>query len=120
MRSDLLVVSNNPLVWEWTDSPCQKIAGTALEVLYACISLIGSSRHSLYAHPLAGNARLLHNPFRTVVLMGAGGDLQPERQAADLRQLEYFTQKMEALGGLVPESTLKDYRTVDFELFKGV
>ena len=122
MRSELLAVSNNPLVWSLAREqvlPCRRISGTALDVLYACMDLVGEGGCALYAHALAGNARLVHNPFRSVAIAQAG-QFRAERQAADLRQLEYFIRKLEELDGQPPEETFADYRIVDFELFRSI
>ena len=116
MSSDLLVISNNPLVWEQADYPCLQVWGSALDVFYCCLKTLGAESHILYAHPVAGNARLLHNPFRTLVLEKREAPL-PERVRIDIRLLERFIQTLETLNGEAPESTRDDYRIVDFDLF---
>lgn len=115
MNSDLLILSNNPLVWERADWPCVQVRGSALDVFYSCLKTLGAESHILYAHPVAGNARLLHNPFRTLLLEEK--DPPPEeRIRADIRLLEHFIRILEAQSGDVPESARGDYRLVDFEL----
>jgi hypothetical protein len=117
-RHKLLVVSNNPLVWKEAGENCRRVDGTALRVLYACLGLVGEETHALYAHPIAGNARLLHNPYRSVVLeekkASSGGR---EETRGNIRLLEYFAAKLESLDGEVPAAALDDYRLIDYELF---
>lgn len=72
--------------------------------------------HILFAHPVAGNARLIHNPFRTVVLEEKKNP-SPDKLASGIRILEHFIRKMEDLGGPVPEATREDYGVVDHGLF---
>ena len=116
MNSDLLIVSNNPLVWEHADRPCEQVWGSALDVFYICLKTLGAESHILYAHPVAGNARLLHNPFRTIVLERKNPPL-PETVRANIRLMERFTRTPEALDGTVPEAARDDYGLVDFDLF---
>lgn len=119
MTSKLLIVSNNPLVWQEAKAPCRQVQGDSLAVLYTCLSLLGEEQHVLFAHPVAGNARLIHNPFRSVLLEEKRNAPQQELQAG-IRTLEHFLKKLEALDGSVPESTRDDYQVVDFELFKAM
>ena len=116
MNSDLLVISNNPLVWERADRFCEQIWGSALDVFYSCLKTLGAGSHILYAHPVAGNARLLHNPFRTIVLEKRESPLLPTVRS-DIRLIEHFTKTLEELNGNVPEATRDDYRLIDFDLF---
>ena len=118
MNSDLAAVSNNPLVWEHAGEACRRVEGSALDVLYECLRLVGNGAHALHTHPVAGNARLLHNPFRTVFVRA--GAPSPEQMMHDLRCLELFIGKMEDLGGEAPAETFDDYRTVDYGLYLGM
>lgn len=70
----------------------------------------------MYTHPVAGNSRLIHNPFRTVVLQEKENP-SPDELALGIGILEHFIRKMENLGGSVPEQTHEDYATVDHGLF---
>ena len=117
MNSDLLAVSNNPLVWEHVGERCRRVEGGALQVLYAGLQLLGAGGCLLHAHPVAGNARLLHNPYRTIVVEAGRQPPQAELHR-QLGILEYFIRKLEAMDGTVPASTTEDYRLVDYSLFK--
>lgn len=119
MTSKLLVVSNNPQVWAESAHTCRKVEGSSLNVLYTCLEILGEEKHVLFAHPVAGNARLVHNPFRSVVLEEKE-DAAPEEIRDGIRTLAYFIEKMEDLNGDVPPGTRDDYRVVDYELFKAV
>lgn len=116
MTSKLLIVSNNPLVWNSSELPCLRVEGSALAVLYACLGFLGEEKGILFAHPMAGNARLIHNPFRTVVLQEKEKP-SPDEIASGIGILEYFIRKMEDLGGAAPEPTHGDYGVVDHGLF---
>ncbi|MDL2267038.1 GrdX family protein [Desulfovibrio sp. OttesenSCG-928-G15] len=118
MNSDLLVLSNNPLVWDHAGKACHRVEGPALSVLYECLKLIAAAGYVLYTHPAAGNARLAHNPFRTLIVKRATASA--EQQQRDSACLEYFLEKLEALGGDVPPDTVEDYRSVDYGLFLGM
>ena len=115
MTSNLLVISNNPLVWESSALPCRRVEGGSLDVLYTCLTFLGEERGILFAHPVAGNAQLIHNPFRTVVLEEKSPS--PEELASGIGLLEYFIRKMEDLGGDVPAPAREDYGVVDHGLF---
>lgn len=113
-----MVVSNNPLVWEHAGEACHRVTGSSLNVLYACLTMVGARGFSLHTHPVAGNARLMHNPYRTVFLKEKTPTA--EHMLRDLRCLEVFIGVMENLGGEAPLSTFDDYRTVDYGLYLGM
>ncbi len=115
----MLALSNNPLVRDAQKEPCLFVEGTPLEVLYKALDLVAGGRYSLFAHPIAGNERLLRNPFRTVVLQSGAAEngTTPEQQMASLNRA---LNKMEIIDyGAIPEGTLQDYQTVDYELYLG-
>jgi hypothetical protein len=105
-------------VWEHTGGHCQRVHGTALNVFYSCLSVLGAETHTLYAHPVAGNARLLHNPFRSIVLE-ENDTLRTEELQSNLRILQHFITKLED-SIFPPQLTFKDYRIVDYDLFLGI
>ena len=102
-----LVISNNPRVAD--AFPCIFIDGTPIEVLQRGMECLNEVGHRFYSHPFAGDARLLRNPFRTIVL-------ERTNKKSDV-SLEYF------LKGLKPtlfdgsEYAAEDYKTIDFDLF---
>ncbi len=109
MACELLVISNNPRVWE-SPGACLPVAGRAVDVLYKALEL-ATRGYALYSHPIAGNARLLHNPFRTII-MQKGELLERDAQAIDR-----VLQKLEAISGDVPPETREDYQLMDYELY---
>lgn len=113
-KAQFMVFSNNPLVWNALGEDCIAITGGALNVLYACLNDIALGTHSLYAHPIAGNARLLHNPFRSVILEKRA--VTREEQRMCLRLLEYFIVKLENMDGAPPPQTHHDYEIIDCDL----
>lgn len=115
----MLVLSNNPQVWDSCQIDCERIEGTPLEVLYRALDLVGSGEYSLFAHPVAGNERLLRNPYRTVILTqppAARGRIPQDRQTAFIDRALKKAEDIEY--GEIPAGTHADYATVDFELFK--
>jgi hypothetical protein len=121
MLTDLLVLSNNAQVWNFYHGELEKIEFTPREVLYRALELLSNGEgYALLAHPIAGNARLLRNPFRTLILgkgnRGRGTSITLEQQMAFIvRSLD----KMEDIDyGEIPSNTYQDYATVDYELFK--
>ena len=78
-----------------------------------------SGEYSLFAHPVAGNGRLLRNPYRTVVLTqtpAARRRIPQDRQTAFINRALNKAEDIEY--GEIPAGTHADYATVDFELFK--
>ena len=113
MSSDVIAISNNPLVWRKVPG-CLRVQGNPLDVFYRCLSCLADS-HVFYSHPLTGNERLSINPYRSVVMEKK----QDERAANEqIRLLEGVLRKMEDLDfSRVSRSSWEDYRTVDYELF---
>lgn len=115
----LLSISNNPMVWAENVLDCIAVNGTPLDVLYKVLNLLMSKKYCLYGHPIAGNERLLKNPFRTVVLKG----LDDISETILIQQCAYINRtlaKMEQIDySSVPYNMLEDYRTVDYQLYLG-
>jgi hypothetical protein len=118
LNSKLLAVSNNPLVWEHLDGRCRRVEGNALHVLYTGLHLLGAGGCLLYAHPVAGNARLLRNPYRTIVL--EEGKPSREKLHKHLGILEHFIRKLEAPNASALACATEDYRSVDYSLFQAL
>lgn len=114
LSSDLLTVSNNQLVWQDCASACIWITGQVVDVLYKCLDLL-SRGYCLYTHPIAGNARLLHNPYRTVIMRRRR--CADDRIRRDIRTIDYFLRKLEEQQGSSPAKAHLDYRLVDYELY---
>ena len=113
----MLILSNNPLVAESHSDCCAFVQGLPTDVLYKALDYIAAGEYSLFAHPIAGNERLLRNPFRTVVLESAEtkNGMTAEQQLAYLNRA---LNKMEAIDySEIPPNTHIDYQTVDYELF---
>ena len=98
------------------------VQGSPLDVLYRTLGLLASGEYVLFGHPVAGNERLLRNPFRTVVLEG-----RPKGEPIDEGRLTqhaaYVTRTIDKMEGIdysaTPAGTLEDYKTVDYELYLG-
>ncbi|MBR1671497.1 MAG: GrdX family protein [Fretibacterium sp.] len=115
----MLAVSNNPLVLEHAKETGHPVEGTPLDVLYKVLELLATGEYKLLAHPIAGNERLLRNPFRTVLLdfSGPPGEQPLSQQLAYVNRALY---KMEQIDySSTPPNTLEDYRAVDYQLYLG-
>lgn len=113
----LLSISNNSMVLAEKGVDCLAVNGTSLDVLYKALDLLISRRYCLFGHPIAGNERLLKNPFRTVVFKG----IDSISEAMLIQQCAYINRtlaKMEQIDySSVPYNMLTDYKTVDYQLY---
>lgn len=114
MNSNRFAVSNNSLVWNHAGNQCIKINGSALEVLYECLNLVAKG-YSLYTHPISGNARLIHNPFRTIII--DKNKHKPDKIKKDIEYLEFYLNRIENIDGHVHSETIDDYKIVDYDLY---
>lgn len=107
----MLIISNNPLTWDgYPDSV--RIEGTPLVVMREVRNKVQRGM-KLITHPLAGNIRLIGNPFRSVALDGLFSEISPE----DLFFVEDACYRLEQVDWTTAsESSLKDYQFVDFDL----
>ena len=113
----MFVVSNNPRVLEHVQSSAIRVEGTSLDVLYKALDMLAEGKYNLFAPPIAGNARLLHNPFRTMVFQ--------DRSTADMlwihQQIAHVIRAIDKMEDInynnVLKDTFKDYATVDYELY---
>ncbi len=107
----MLIISNNPMVWErYPDT--LRVEGTSLEVIEEARDRVQRGMR-LIAHPLSGNARLVRNPFRSVVLH----DLVSEVNSRDLFFVEDAYYRLKRVDWeTAPDSTLDDYQIIDLDL----
>ena len=102
-----IVISNNKKVAD--ACPCVFIEGTPIEVLKRGLRYIREGGYGFYSHPFAGDARLLRNPFRTVVLERGGRE--------NNISLDYFINALGPDFFDLSEYAAEDYRTIDYDLF---
>ena len=115
-NSPLLVVSNNPLVWERFPGSV-RVEGTVRDLLFHVQGCLAEWEAVLYAHPAAGNLRLLRNPFRSVILENRSGNPDGDRSVRDMRIVEELLLRLENMEKpSVLEGDLADYRIVDLDL----
>jgi hypothetical protein len=116
-----IVITNNKISKEnfQNEYDVVFIEGTLLDVMHAARDMIHKG-HRLLTHPLAGSIKPNQTPFKTIVLT-----LKPEPEV-DLASLEYIENSMETSERLLrsrplrdwPETVLKDYRLIDYDLIK--
>ncbi|MGD9820724.1 MAG: GrdX family protein [Aminobacteriaceae bacterium] len=116
----LLIVSNNPLVWEhFPDSV--RIGATVRDLLLYAKKAIAGGDMVFYAHPAAGNFRLLRNPFRSVVLECAEPKKRMERLRRDLCIIEDLLSRFDAIGDVeLSDKDREDYAIIDLDLLVSV
>ena len=74
-----------------------------------------------YAHPAAGNLRLLRNPFRSVVLEHVGQKNIRERARRDVRIIEDLLPRLDAIGDAeLSDKDREDYAIIDLDLLVSV
>ena len=117
--SELLIVSNNPLVFS-CHQEVARVEGSALDVLYAVLGLVTSKELRLNGHPVAGNLRLLRNPYRSIPLRRSNGGPRGEFDSitAELRYLEDAVKRLESLTADFDPNSAEDYQKLDMELLK--
>lgn len=116
----LLIVSNNPLVWEhFPDSV--RIGATVRDLLLYAKKAIAGGDMVFYAHPAAGNLRLLRNPFRSAVLEHAGRKNIRERTRRDISIIEDLLARLDAIRDAeISDKDRTDYAIIDLDLLVSV
>lgn len=119
-RENLLIVSNNPLVWEhFPDSV--RSGPSVRDVLLFAEKNLGRGDMVFYAHPAAGNLRLLRNPFRSVVLERAGQKKIREKLQRDFYIIDDLLSRVDSIGELeFSDKDREDYAIIDLDLLVSV
>jgi len=110
------VISNNPLVLERFPDAV-RIDGSVRDLFLSVRNVLLDGKAVLYTHPVAGNLRLLRNPFRSVILEEAAPRKVAGRALSDMRMIEDVLARIDALeDAVIPEKDLPDYAIVDLDL----
>ncbi len=118
MNARCIVISNNPLVLERFPNAV-RIDGSVRDLFLSVRRLLLEGKAVLHAHPVAGNLRLLRNPYRSVILEEAAPRKVAERASSDMRMIEDVLARMDALeDAAIPENDLPDYAIVDLDLLE--
>ncbi|MDS1030194.1 GrdX family protein [Bacillota bacterium LX-D] len=117
----LLILSNNPLVWEYYPST-QKIEASAVNVLATARDMVIQG-YLLVNHPLSGNLQPNQMPYKSIVLKKAIGS-NPTPPKIDIFSLALIEKALE----LYRKNTLKEddleqaflqaFQFMDLELLK--
>ena len=102
-----LVLSNNDRVA--ASYPCVFVDGPADAVLRTALDYVKGGRYTFYAHPFAGDVRLLRNPYRTVVL--------EETDGRSTRDIAFFLDRLESVVFDRSPAASEDYKVIDCDLF---
>ena len=104
------ILSNNPMVWDRFQE-CTRVEGSARDVLVAARNRVHGG-YSLVAHPIAGNARLCRNPYRSVVI----GERAPEPSVADIACVEDALERVRSSESDETARSSADYALIDLDL----
>jgi hypothetical protein len=116
MNARCTVISNNPLVLERFPDAV-RIDGSVRDLFLSVRRLLLEGKAVLHAHPVAGNLRLLRNPYRSVILEEATPRMVAGRASRDMRIIDDVLERLGTLEeGAIPEKDLPDYGIVDLDL----
>ncbi len=104
------ILSNNPMVWDRFPK-CTRVEGSARDVLVTARNRVHGG-YSLVAHPIAGNARLCRNPYRSVVI----GERAPEPSVADIACVEDALERVRSSESDETARSSADYALIDLDL----
>lgn len=115
----VIIVSNNVMVSDAYKDKHEMIfiKGTLLDVLIKSRDLVHLG-HTLLTHPLMGSIKPNQTPYKTVAL-----SMKPSKQV-DIDSLEYIENSISSVVKFLemkplrdwPESVLKDFRLIDYDL----
>ena len=104
------ILSNNPMVWDRFPE-CTRVEGSAWDVLVTARNRVHRG-YSLVAHPIAGNARLCRNPYRSVVI----GERATEPPMADIACVEDALERIRNSESDETARSSADYALIDLDL----
>ncbi len=104
------ILSNNPMVWDRFPE-CTRVEGSACDVLIMARNMVHRG-YALTAHPIAGNARLCRNPYRSVVI----GERAKEPPVADISCVEDALERVRNSESDETARSSADYAIIDLDL----
>ena len=104
------ILSNNPMVWDRFPE-CTRVEGSARDVLVMARNRVHGG-YALTAHPIAGNARLCRNPYRSVVI----GERTKEPSVADISCVEDSLERVRNSESDETARSSADYAIIDLDL----
>jgi hypothetical protein len=104
------ILSNNPMVWDRFPE-CTRVEGSARDVLVMARNMVHGG-YALTAHPIAGNARLCRNPYRSVVI----GERTKEPSVADISCVEDSLERVRNSESDETARSSADYAIIDLDL----
>ena len=104
------ILSNNPMVWDRFPE-CTRVEGSARDVLVTARNMVHGG-YALTAHPIAGNARLCRNPYRSVVI----GERTKEPSVADISCVEDSLERVRNSESDETARSSADYAIIDLDL----
>ncbi|NLV21327.1 MAG: hypothetical protein GXY49_05015 [Syntrophomonadaceae bacterium] len=112
--TQVLIITNNPIVNNIADAEIYFVDGNQRQVLYQVLNKIAGG-HNLLSHPLAGSIKPEDNPYRSVVLTSSTSEVD----LSTLGMLEYCLEKVE--NGVTKDRHIihqldRDFQIIDKEL----
>lgn len=111
------LVTNNADLFNLVSQRGEFIDGSALDVLI-CVRNLVHSGSKILTHPLCGNLRPDHQPFRSIII-------EEKKGSADLDSLSLIEEAVKVyqsckliLPREIDEAVLKDYAYIDCELMR--
>lgn len=89
--SQVLIITNNPIVKNIANADICFVNGNQRQVLYQVLNKIAGG-HNLLSHPLSGSIKPEDNPYRSVVLTSSISEVD----LSTLSMLEYCLKKWKA------------------------
>ena len=89
--SQVLIITNNPIVKNIANADICFVNGNQRQVLYQVLNKIAGG-HNLLSHPLSGSIKPEDNPYRSVVLTSSISEVD----LSTLSMLEYCLKKVES------------------------
>jgi len=112
----IIVVSNNPAVWETFSGDIVKVEGGPCDVFKEARNMAHRG-YALYSHPVHGNMRLLKNPYRTVIFR-KDRNKKDEPSMGSIMFLEDSLLRLQRQEFDLSEESLADYSYIDRDLFE--
>jgi hypothetical protein len=112
----IIVLSNNPAVWETFSGEIVKIEGGPCDVFKEARNMAHRG-YILFSHPVHGNMRLLRNPYRTVIFK-KDRNYNEVPSLGSIMFLEDSLARLQRQDFDLSEGSLADYSYIDRDLFE--
>ncbi|HHV35362.1 MAG TPA: hypothetical protein GXX59_07270 [Syntrophomonadaceae bacterium] len=112
-------LTNNPMVIDRGLSFVEALPGISVVELFMAVQKQILSGYRLITHPLTGSMDPYKNPYKSIVLTGVPGKVDPRSREVMERAIAFaegFTEKQMKLNW--DSSTLRDFQLIDLDFIK--